>query len=130
MDANKELLHNKVAAYKAIIIQVIVTAFIAGLLYMTKSEVLAYSAALGGFASIGPNSIFARCAFRHSAANSPDLVMKWFMIGEAGKLLLTALIFALSIKSVKPLEMSAMVLTFLIVTLVNMIGLAILNARR
>ncbi len=130
MSSEDELIKNKVAAYRIIIVQVGFTAAIALLLFMTKGKVHAYSALLGGAASIGPSSFFARCAFKYSAATSPSLVMKWFMVGEAGKLLMTALIFGLSITSVKPLMMPTMFITFLIMTVVNMIGLAILNGRQ
>lgn len=130
MNSDNELLKNKVAAYRIIVVQVVITAIIALLLFMTKGKVHAYSALLGGVASFGPNSFFARCAFRYSAATSPSLVMKWFMVGEAGKLLMTAVIFGLSITSVKPLEMPAMFLTFLFLMVINMTGLAILNGRQ
>lgn len=130
MNAESEFIINKTAAYTIILVQVVITILISLLLLITAGKVASYSALLGGGASIGPVAFFARCAFRYSAAQSPDMVMKWFMIGEIGKLILTALIFAVCIVSVEPLTISVMFATFLIVMMINLIGLVILNARK
>ena len=88
--------HNKRDAYKVLFVIAIITLAISLLLLFSVGRVAAYSAALGGLACLLPNILFTRFAFRYSAADSVSLVMRWFYIGEAIKIIVTVLIFALS----------------------------------
>lgn len=120
---------NKYAAYKVLsVIAVIVTVIALGLL-LIYGRVAAYSALLGGVACLLPNLLFARFAFRYSAADSAALVMRWFYIGEAVKIIVTALVFALSLLWIEELNLAAMMLTYVIALVMNIHGLALVMGR-
>lgn len=92
--------------------QVIVLAVVvAGLGWVDTT--MAYSALLGGFISIGPNSYFARQAFRFRGAQASPLVARSFYLGETGKFMLTAAAFAAVFAAVKPLNATALWAAFL-----------------
>ena len=122
LENNKQ---NKFAAYKVLsVIAVIITA-IALVLLMAIGRVAAYSAVLGGLACLLPNLLFARFAFRHSASDSVGLVMRWFYVGEAVKIMVTILIFALSLSWIKELNIAAMIITYILALMMNIHGLAL-----
>jgi ATP synthase protein I len=122
--------NNKLAAYKVLLVIAIITAAIAITLMLSIDRIAAYSAALGGIACILPNLLFARFAFRYSAAESAGLVMKWFYIGEAIKIIVTVLIFALSLIWLKDLNFAAMFITYIIALMLNIHGLGLVIGRQ
>lgn len=75
----------------------------------------ALSAAAGGLASLVPNLYFAFRAFRYSGARSAQKILRSFYSGEAVKLVLTALIFALCFKYLKTLNVAALFGGFIMV---------------
>ena len=125
MEKKADNTNNKLAAYKVLLVITIITAVIAIVLMLSIGRVAAISAALGGIACILPNVLFARFAFRHSAADSAGLVMKWFYIGEAIKIIVTVLIFALSLTWIKELNFAAMFITYIFALMVNIHGLGL-----
>ena len=125
MEKKADNTNNKLAAYKVLLVITIITAVIAIVLMLSIGRVAAISAALGGIACILPNVLFARFAFRHSAADSAGLVMKWFYIGEAIKIIVTVLIFALSLTWIKELNFAAMFITYIFALMVNIYGLGL-----
>jgi ATP synthase protein I len=94
---------------------VILLAVAAGLAWLDTTA--AYSALLGGLISIGPNSYFARQAFRFRGALAGPLVARAFYLGETGKFVLTAIAFAVVFAVVKPLNALALWAAFLGMTL-------------
>jgi len=122
--------NNKLAAYKVLLVIAIITAAIAIILMLSVGHVAAYSAALGGIVCILPNLLFARFAFRYSAADSARLVMKWFYIGEAIKIIVTILIFSLSLIWLKDLNFAAMFITYIIALMLNIHGLGLVIGRQ
>lgn len=78
----------------------------------------ALSAAAGGLASLIPNLYFASRTFRYSGARSAQKIVRSFYSGEAVKLILTALIFALCFKYLKTLNVAALFGGFIMVQLV------------
>ncbi len=121
---------NKLAAYKVLVVIALITAAIALILLMGIGRVAAYSAALGGVACLLPNLLFTRFAFRYSAAESVGLAMRWFYIGEALKIVVTALIFALSLMWVKELNFAAMIITYIVALMLNIHGLGLVIGRQ
>ncbi len=83
--------------------------------------VTAYSALLGGLIAIVPNAYFARWAFRFSGAQVAVEVAQSFYRGEAGKFLLTAVLFASVFALVKPLDAVAVFLTYVFMVALNWI---------
>jgi len=79
----------------------------------------ALSAAAGGLASLLPNCYFAYRVFRFSGARAAQKILRSFYAGEATKLLLTALLFALIFKFIKPLNVAALFGAFIVVQLTH-----------
>jgi ATP synthase protein I len=90
-----------------------------GILFLTKGTTSAYSALLGGLIFALPNAYFAQKAFAHSGARSAQLIVKSFYMGEAVKLILTAVLFTIVFVSVKPLDVMALFLTFFVILMSN-----------
>ena len=121
---------NKLAAYKVLVVIALVTTVISLILFLGIGSVTAYSAALGGISCLLPNLLFARFAFRYSASESIGLVMRWFYIGEAVKIIVTILIFALSLIWIKELNIAAMLITYIVVLMLNIHGLGLVIGRQ
>ena len=121
--------NNKRAAYKVLFVIAIITLVISLVLLFSVGQVAAYSAGLGGLACLLPNMLFARFAFRHSAADSVGLVMRWFYIGEAIKIIATGLIFALSLIWIKEVNLAAMFITYIVTLMMNIHGLGLVMGR-
>ena len=115
---------NKTAAYKIVGIQLILTVILTAILSVYISQESAYSALLGGFIFILPNAYFVRCAFRGKGQQSPDSVLRWFYMGEAGKLILTGVLFAACFVLVKPLNVPALFGVYILMMIINLVGLA------
>ncbi|ENO15342.1 F0F1 ATP synthase subunit I [Marinobacter nanhaiticus D15-8W] len=90
-----------------------------GLAFLFKSTVASYSAFLGGFIFVLPNAYFARKAFRHAGARSAKQIVSSFYQGEAGKLILCAVLFTMAFKWIQPLDVAALFLTFAIMLVTN-----------
>lgn len=75
----------------------------------------ALSAAAGGLASLIPNLYFAYRTFRYSGARSAQMILRSFYSGEAIKLVMTALIFAVVFKYLKTLNVAALFGGFIMV---------------
>jgi ATP synthase protein I len=115
---------NKSAAYKLLGLQVAITVITALVLYVLVSLTAAYSALLGGFAYIIPNSWFIRLVYRGTGQITPQTMVSRFYAGESVKLLLTGIIFALCFYLVKELHAGALFLTFIMMIVINLAGLA------
>ena len=122
--------NNKSAAYKVLSVIALIITAIALMLFAGIGRIAAYSAMLGGIACLLPNLLFTRFAFRYSAAESVGLAMRWFYIGEAIKLVVTALIFALSLMWVKELNFAAMIITYIVALMLNIHGLGLVMGRQ
>lgn len=81
----------------------------------------AYSALLGGFIALVPNAYFARWAFRYSGAQAAVAVAQSFYRGEAGKFVLTAVLFASVFALVKPLNAGSLFLMYMFMVALNWI---------
>jgi len=108
----------------------LITVVLALLLLLSVDAVAAYSVVLGGLAFIIPNALFARYVFRHSAAESADLAVRWFYVGEVIKLIVTVLIFAACFNLIKPLNAIAMFATFVGIMVINLIGVSYMGTRQ
>ena len=81
--------------------------------------IAAYSVLLGGLICLVPNCYFAYRAFKFRGARAARDIVRSFYVGEAGKLMLTAILFAIVFSSVKPLNALALFLGFGAIQLVN-----------
>jgi len=73
------------------------------------------SAACGAWACLMPSSYFAYRAFQFSGARSALLILKSFYSGQAMKLVMTAVIFAMIFIYMKPLNVAALFSGFIVV---------------
>ncbi|MFE8070399.1 F0F1 ATP synthase subunit I [Marinobacteraceae bacterium S3BR75-40.1] len=82
-------------------------------------RVAAYSALLGGLIFFLPNIYFAHKTFAHSGARAARQIVSAFYKGEAVKLLLAAVLFALVFKYVRPIDEAALFITFAVMLMSN-----------
>ncbi len=117
----------RAAAYRIIKLQFLIITVITILLLVAGFMVPAYSAFIGGLAYTGPNAFFVRYALRRGRVQDPSTVVRGLFFGEAVKLVLTALIFAICFQVIKPLFVPALFMMFIAMMLVNIIGMAMVN---
>ncbi len=72
----------------------------------------AYSMLIGGIIQIVPQAYFSLLAFRYVGAKQAPKILSAIQKGEAGKLLLTALLFGLSFGLISPLDVPALFLAY------------------
>ena len=105
--------------YKVTIAQLAVTIFIAVISLLISGTVLAYSALLGGLISTVPNSYFAFHAYRYQGARNAQNVVKGFVRGELGKIVMTVVLFGFSFTLITSLNELVLILGF---TLIHFVG--------
>ena len=84
-----------------------------------RGQVSGYSALLGGLIFLLPHGYFALKAFRYSGARSAKKIMSSFYQGEAGKLILCAILFTMVFKWIPSLDIAALFLSFAIMLVTN-----------
>ncbi|MEQ8953427.1 MAG: ATP synthase subunit I [Gammaproteobacteria bacterium] len=94
--------------------QLATATLIAAISLLFSGSTIAYSTLLGGMISALPNSYFAMKAFRYQGARQADLVVKSFMRGEAGKIAITLVLFALSFTLITSISELALILGFIV----------------
>ena len=110
MDARtqKRLPFHRLPVFPVLLAQLVVILLAAAALYGWRGPVGGYSGLCGGLIAWLPNLYFAHKAFRFSGARAAQSIVRSFYAGEAGKLILTAVLFALAFVVVKPLEAPAL----------------------
>ena len=117
----------KAAAYKLLGIELVISVVTALLLLVFYGDVPAYSGFLGGLAFILPNAYFVQYAFREKGPETPHAIVIKFYVGEAGKFILTAVIFALCFVLVEPLNVIALFVMYVLMYIINLAGLGLNN---
>lgn len=121
----KAITINRTAAYKLLGIELVIAVVVALLLLFYSGVASAWSALMGGLIYILPNAYFTRSAFRGNERESPRNIVRWFYIGEAGKLVLTAVLFALCFVLVGSLHVKVLFMTYILMIIVNLAGLSV-----
>ncbi len=121
MDARtpNRLPFHRLPVFPVLLVQLVVLLIAAVVLWQWRGAVSGYSGALGGLIAWLPNIYFAHKAFRFTGARAAQAIVRSFYAGEAGKLILTAVLFALTFAGVKPLDALAVFGVFLLTQLVN-----------
>ena len=109
----------QIPVFPVLLAQLIVGLFAVAALWFFQGAVAGYSGACGGLIAWLPNLYFAHKAFRFTGARAAPAIVRSFYAGEAGKLILTAVLFALTFAGVKPLEALAVFGVFMLTQLVN-----------
>lgn len=86
---------------------------------LVVNTTIAYSVLLGGLTFIVPTGFFARQAFRFRGAQATQRIAHAFYRGETTKFVLTAMAFALIFTLVKPLNLVALWLAYVVALLVH-----------
>ncbi|SDG50993.1 F0F1 ATP synthase subunit I [Phytopseudomonas seleniipraecipitans] len=117
--APKRLPFHRLPVFPVLMAQMIVVLVLAVACWQWRGVVAGYSSFCGGLIAWLPNVYFAHKAFRFSGARAAQAIVRSFYAGEAGKLVLTAVLFALVFAGVKPLDALALFGAFLLTQLVN-----------
>lgn len=111
---NKAPFH-RTPAFPVLMLQLVVTLGVALVLWLFQGLVAGYSGLLGGLVALIPNSYFAFRVFRYSGARSARAIVGEFYSGEAGKLILTAVLFITVWLAVEPLNVATVFGSYLAV---------------
>ncbi len=99
-------------AYRQLLLQVVISLLFAGVALFSDSLRDAYSALLGGLVVIIPTYVFIICIFHYSGARALGKMMGSFVLGEALKLLVMAILIVVVFKCV-PVQPMVFLLSFL-----------------
>ncbi|MDK1397555.1 F0F1 ATP synthase subunit I, partial [Pseudomonas protegens] len=110
---------HRLAVFPVLLAQLIILLIAALALWQWRGVVAGYSGLCGGLIALLPNVYFAHRAFRFSGARAAQAIVRSFYAGEAGKLILTAVLFALTFAGVKPLAPLAVFGVFVLTQLVS-----------
>ncbi|MGE8497029.1 MAG: F0F1 ATP synthase subunit I [Pseudomonas sp.] len=117
--APKRMPFHRLPVFPVLAAQAVVLLLLSAVIWQWQGRVAGYSAVCGGLIAWLPNVYFAHKAFRFSGARAAQAIVRSFYAGEAGKLILTAVLFALTFAGVKPLEPLAVFGVFFLTQLVN-----------
>jgi ATP synthase protein I len=120
---------HRLAVFPVLLVQLLVLLLLALVLWQWQGAVAGYSGLCGGLIAWLPNLYFAHKAFRFSGARAAQAIVRSFYAGEAGKLVLTAVLFALTFAGVKPLEPLAVFGVFFLTQLVNWFSPLLMKTR-
>lgn len=120
---------HRLAVFPVLMTQFIVVLIATLALWQCKGVVAGYSGLCGGLIALLPNIYFAHRAFRFSGARAAQAIVRSFYAGEAGKLILTAVLFALTFAGVKPLAPLAVFGAFLLTQLVSWFAPLLMRTR-
>ena len=84
------------SAYKLVVIQAAIVGVTSILLFALWGFQYGLSAFAGGVIAVLPNFVFATLAFSHAGSSASGKVVQSFFLGEAVKLLLTIVLFAIA----------------------------------
>ena len=110
---------HRLAVFPVLLAQFVILLIAALALWYWHGVVAGYSGLCGGLIALLPNMYFAHRAFRFSGARAAQAIVRSFYAGEAGKLILTAVLFALTFAGVKPLAPLAVFGVFVLTQLVS-----------
>ena len=105
--------------FRVIVLQAAMAVLIGLLFGLMQGWVAAYSAWLGGLTALLPNMYFTYKAFQYFGARSIGAIVQSFWAGEMGKLILTAVLFAVLFLGVKPLNVLAVFVGYILVQMTS-----------
>lgn len=120
---------HRIPVFPVLLTQLVVLLLAAVVLWQWRGTVAGYSGLCGGLIAWLPNVYFARKAFRFSGARAAQAIVRSFYAGEMGKLILTAVLFALTFAGVKPLEALAVFGVFLLTQSVSWFAPLLMRTR-
>ena len=121
----RENIKNRAVAYRLLWLESAVIAVCGLLFFALLGAESARSVIFGGIAFIVPNLLFVRLSLGPVTASGRGVLL-WFYIGEALKIVVTILIFALCLLLIASLNPALMFMAYALALLINLAGLAIL----
>ena len=112
-----------------LLIQLLVSLILASVLALSQQGVAAVSALLGGAVAVVPNAFLAARLLSPKAGVSAEALLKAAWLGELGKLVLTAALFAAVFVAVRPISPLALFGGFIAAQLV-VIGMPLIRSGR
>jgi len=109
------------------VVQLVATVLIAAIFLFFSNEVAAYSILIGGLISAISNYFFAVQAFRYRGARNAQKVVKSFMKGEAVKIVITLLLFALTFTLISAINEAAVIGGFFAAQFVGIMASGMIN---
>ncbi|MDG2090238.1 MAG: ATP synthase subunit I [Gammaproteobacteria bacterium] len=116
--------------YKIFVTQSIATLIAALSAFVLFDLVTGCSVFLGGMTSTLPNAYFAIKAFRYRGARQIAQAVKSFYAGESGKMIITAVMFAMVFAGVKPLNELAVIISYILILISGLIATATLGLKK
>jgi len=107
--------------------QLAATGFMAAISLLFSGSIIAYSVLLGGLISALPNSYFALHAFKFRGARNADKIVKGFIRGELGKIVITVVLFAFAFALITSLNEVALIIGFVITHFVGVVMSGLIN---
>ncbi|SEK57831.1 ATP synthase protein I [Pseudomonas agarici] len=120
---------HRLAVFPVLLAQWVILLVAALVLWQWYGGVAGYSGLCGGLIASLPNMYFAHRAFRFSGARAAQSIVRSFYAGEAGKLILTAVLFALTFAGVKPLAPIAVFGVFVLTQSVSWLAPLLMKTR-
>lgn len=120
---------HRLPVFPVLLAQLVVLLIAAVVLWLWRDGVAGYSGLCGGLIAWVPNMYFAHKAFRFSGARAAQAIVRSFYAGEMGKMILTAVLFALTFAGVKPLEALAVFGVFLLTQAVSWFAPLLMRTR-
>ena len=114
-------------AFRVLALQVAVSLMLATMAFLVQGGIGGYSVALGGCIAWLPNAWFVHKAFRYHGARSMQVIVQSFWSGLAGKMILTAVLFALAFAVVEPLSVAGLFIGFVLVQLTGAASLLLMK---
>ena len=105
--------------FRVSVLQAAVGALIGLLFWLVQGWIAAYSAWLGGLIALIPNVYFTYKAFQYFGARSIAVIVQSFWAGQMGKLILTAVLFAVLFFGVEPLNVLAVFVSYVLVQMTS-----------
>ncbi len=115
-------------AFPVLLLQLMVTIVVSVPTFFFHGTVGGYSAALGGSIAWLPNAWFIYKAFKYQGARSMQAIVQSFWSGLAGKMILTAVLFALVFVVAQPLSVTGLFVGFVLVQMTGAASLLLMKS--
>lgn len=117
----------QLSVFRVLVLQVMASLLLAAVAGATLGLVAGYSVALGGSLVFLPHAWFAWKAFRYYGARSATAIVQSFWSGLAGKMMMTAVLFALVFAVVKPLSVAGLFAGYVLIQLTGTASLLLMK---
>jgi len=110
-------------AFRTLVIQLVVVTLLTIVCAATQGVIAAYSVLIGGMIALIANAYFTYKAFQLYGARSMEAIVQSFWAGQVGKMVVTAVLFALVFIAVKPFNVVLLFLGYILIQLTSVVSL-------